>query len=622
MPMLTKRYDKFAGVDFSADPTAINATRSPYALNIMPDSGGLPEKRIGWRVVRDYGANINGIFAFGDTLIIHAGDKIYADDVLLIQGVNDGKSCGCAFCDKLWLLTGEEFLVYDGETLSNVSDIATPPQVLSQTNNYLDGGYTYQPFNMLTTRRQVGITIPENGMNEIVIPQRADRFTLKLYFKNTGEDLDILRKEPEDWDTESPVLRIRLRDTYYPTMVGDEVILEYQLEEEREKIIQRCTFIAAYENRLFVGGNPDYPNYDFHSELNDGTYFSDVSYTNIGNTLEAPDADALSARAKDTIGTGGTKILGYSYVGRYLGIHKNGAGEGATLYLRRGEMTEAGMIFPVTEGIVGEAMVTPFATATLIDDPLFLTKNGVKAIGSADITNNNCIQTRSTRVDPKLTCEELESAVSCIWRGFYLLFTGGRVYLADSRQKSYPRNLSNHFEYEWYLWDNVPARAVCADGDALYFGDEAGRLCRFNSDLCDAHGNPAMEAYNDDGEAICAYWSTKMDDDGDFSTLKLLSRRGSGVYVKSYSAGDVQLLVRTERDFGKPLNYKKLGLFDFRNLNFSNFTFNTLPFSFVPFSRKVKDYRMLQVILKNDALNQSLGVVAIEWQYKKGRFAK
>ena len=621
--MLTKRLDKFGGVDFSSDPAAIAANRSPDALNMISDTGGFPEKRVGWRVLKNYTDKINGICSYEGQLIVHAGDKIYADDELLIEGIADNKSSFCVFTEKLFILTGEEFLVYDGEEINHVHRVATVPQVLSQAHSSgLGNGIYYQPFNMLTRRRRVGITIPENGMSFITIHQRADRTNAKVFFKDTGEALNVQRRDEEDWDTESPRLRITFRETYMPTKVGDEVILEYSLIDEVYKpIIEKCTFMAVYENRLFVGGNPEYPNIDFYSELNDGTYFSDISYTNVGNVNEAPSIEEEEKRKNDAVGTTGTKILGYSHFGNRLAIHKNG--EGATLYLRRGEMGESGMYFPITEGLSGDGLIAPHTCVSLVDDPMYLTRGGVCAIASADVSKESSIQSRSTRVNRKLLEEEnLQNACAASFNGYYMLFVNGRVYVADSRQKSYARNLTNHFEYEWYLWDNVPARVVCGTEDALYFGDEEGNLCRFNTDITDGRGGYAMHAYNDNGKPICAYWSTKFDDEGDFSTEKLLLRRGSGIYVKTFGASDVEVSVRTERDFGQVVNFKKCRLFNFKTVDFTDFSFNTAPFSFIPIGRKIKGYRMLQVICRNDKLNQALGIISIEWRYKKGTFAK
>ncbi len=102
----TTVYSKFKGVDFSTDPSLVESCRSPYAPNLVADLGGMPEKRVGWRVLHTLEAPINGIFE--GTLdgthyfVIHAGTKLYSWDganapVLIRQNVNNAKSTGFFF---------------------------------------------------------------------------------------------------------------------------------------------------------------------------------------------------------------------------------------------------------------------------------------------------------------------------------------------------------------------------------------------------------------------------------------------------------------------------------------------------------------------------------------------
>ena len=93
-------YSQFKGVDFSTDPMLVDKSRSPYAVNLVSDSGGMPEKRPGWRVLHNFDGQINGIWHCyindADHYLCHAGDKIYKwtgeDQTVLCEGVNDARS--------------------------------------------------------------------------------------------------------------------------------------------------------------------------------------------------------------------------------------------------------------------------------------------------------------------------------------------------------------------------------------------------------------------------------------------------------------------------------------------------------------------------------------------------
>ena len=68
--------------------------------------------------------------------------------------------------------------------------------------------------------------------------------------------------------------------------------------------IDKCTIISTYgvgtNDRIVLSGNPDYPNRDWISGLNDPTYIPDLSYS--------------------TVGSESTAILGYCRLGSSQGI--------------------------------------------------------------------------------------------------------------------------------------------------------------------------------------------------------------------------------------------------------------------------------------------------------------
>ena len=77
----TAKYIQFKGVDMSTDPTRIDESRSPYAPNLISDSGGYPEKRPGWRTLHQLTGPIHGIYRGmvnkAEVVLVHAADKIY-----------------------------------------------------------------------------------------------------------------------------------------------------------------------------------------------------------------------------------------------------------------------------------------------------------------------------------------------------------------------------------------------------------------------------------------------------------------------------------------------------------------------------------------------------------------
>jgi len=58
----TTTYSQFKGVDFSTDASLVSRDRAPWAVNMIADTGGMPEKRMGWRTLHQLDAPVNGVF--------------------------------------------------------------------------------------------------------------------------------------------------------------------------------------------------------------------------------------------------------------------------------------------------------------------------------------------------------------------------------------------------------------------------------------------------------------------------------------------------------------------------------------------------------------------------------
>ena len=250
-------------------------------------------------------------------------------------------------------------------------------------------------------------------------------------------------------------------------------------------------------------------------------------------------------------------------------------------------------------------------------------ENGVYALTTNSLTAERIVQNRSYRVDPKLKAEDLTDAVTASYDGSYLIFAGGHVYGLDGRQpKSYPARNDTAFLYECFYWEGVPARSVMRmmDGvaESLWFGTADGRICRFNTDI------DGMKRYSDDGAAITALWSTKADDDGDPMVLKTMLKKGNAVTIKPYTRSSVKILFRTDRDaVAWQAAEGTMDIFDWEDIDFARFTFNANDGpAEVPFNRKVKNYKRLQIIVKNDAVNEGFGVFSIVKHFVTGNFAK
>ncbi len=683
----TKKFTTFRGVDFSVSETMVDDSRSPYAVNVISDTGGFPEKRLGWRTLINLGARINGIYRYKgmvgeednerlvECFIIHAGDKIYkwsenGEATELLSGINDAKSTARLFKNALYILTGKEFLCYDGESCTNIANSGNayvpttwenrgPAYYSTEKTGEWDekeGGRAYEPINIANTKRRMTFRItsdksferylfldgkikPQTRVTMKYIPTNKTIFSVTApsddnsreyavdyeFFRGahnsqTGKSSMVLSRKWINGENgtlaamslnlpEGGIIAGVMNPTkvngYVPPAEGvDNFVIEYFAEAGvSDNAISKCTVMDIFENRIFYSGNPDFPNTDWHSELNEPTYVSDLSYTEIG--LES------------------NPIIGYLRTGSEQAILK-GDGEDSSLYMRyRAEDSEGKTIFPIRQGSSEIGAVSRHAVCTLFDDPMYLSASGVWAIAQQDISSERALNIRSTRINKKLLENfNLEDAIMFKWKQNLMLCINGECYVADAAQKTYANNKTNTFEYEWYYWKNIPARAAYNFEETLYFGTEDGRICRFNDDLKNSRGEIEPKAYSDDGEAIVAEWATTFSDDGDFMRLKTMKKKGSGVMLKTYLRSGVKVCIKTDKDFEKEIRDKSAGLFNFEDIDFSDFTFNTSPYLVVPFNAKFKKYKAIQVICRNDKVNQAFGVLGIIRRYVIGNFAK
>lgn len=605
-PIYSKFYRSFRGLDYSTDETQIDDSRSPHAVNLISDSGGYPEKRLGFRTLHTLpSGRVNGLFSFdsGDSvrLIAHVGTQFFAigsETVNLGVTVSNSKSTGFYFNGKLYILTGAQYLVYDGTTIKNVADIAFIPMT-TYGSKPTGGGKKYQDANLLQPRRR----------NGFIADGTSTTFKVDSYpIDASGE----IKAWVNDVVYTGTITADRTNGNVYlnpappaPTNEGtDNLVIEFPkaVSGYAERVL-KCTIFGLFglnsDNRIFLSGNPEHANYEYYSALNDPTYFPDLNYTVVGSS-DFP-------------------ILSYLKVQGELTVIKKDNQQEGTIWHHTSSEGENGAVFPVREGISGIGAVGKYSAQSLLDDPLFLSPSGV----FSPVTNYNfakyerSVIKRSEFINAKLCKEkDLQNAVSVIWNGMYILALNGHCYVADSRQN---RTSSG---YEWYYWDNVPAVCFLVIDDSLYFGTADGRICRFNDDMVDINGDILMRAYNDDGKPIVWQWATKLDTLGDPLRLKTIPKRGSGVHLKAYTRSAVDIYIRTESDFGKKIKSVTADTFNFNEITFERFNFVGTNNKIIPFKAKVKKFKAVQVVLQGCALNEGFGVYEIVLRYTLGNYAK
>lgn len=608
------RYAAFRGADFSTDPSLVESCRSPLCTNIVADGGGMPQKRLGYRTVQSLGDTVYGLFGaeFGGTVkrLAHAGTKLYvwADDgtpAVLLSGLPRRKSRAVFLAGKLWIVTGGGFYSYDGTEAKRVSASGAYVPTTTITRSPSGGGVSYEAVNLLTPYRK----------NAFQTDGKSVKFTLDGEIDASGAVRAwVWGEEVTDFTLDRAAGTITFPSAPAAPDAGasDGLVVQFpHTVEGYADRIDKCTIITTYgvgsNDRVVLSGNPDCPNLDWTSGLYDPTYMPDLGYAAVG--CEA------------------TPICGYCRIGSSLGIVKADDGSDSTVFLRSAALSEDGeAVFTLQQTIAGVGAVAPGSFASLFDDPLFLSRAGVAAITSSSLTGEKIIQNRSLYLNAQLTNEpSLPEAEAAVWQGMYLLAVPeGHVYILNGRQtKTFRSSALGDFVYEGFYWENVPALCwyVQRSGtdEALYFGTADGRICKLNTDIED------MSRYSDDGAAISAVWATKYDDDGTPAVLKTLLKRGCCVTIKPYARSSAEVYIRADRTGGheKKVAGKPMDILDFSDIDFERITFNTDESPQEIFlNRKVKNYKRLQIIVRNQEPNEGFGIFQITKHYVTGNYAK
>lgn len=249
--------------------------------------------------------------------------------------------------------------------------------------------------------------------------------------------------------------------------------------------ISKCNFGILFgtngsSNRLFVSGNEEFCNYDFYSEVDDFTYFSDINYAMLGST--AYPIKSYSRLSDST-----------------LAIFKEDNAQEATVYFRtgtdsdfydaNGNLVQTTTVFPTTAGSIGEGVKSRFANANLSGDVLMLSPNGVFGIvlGENVSTTERYARERSRYINERLKQHtDLSEAVGIAYKNRYYLSVEGVCYVADSRFTSQAEgDMGDTFNYEWWYWTNIPARIWAVLDEKLCFGTATGQICMFDEEFCD-----------------------------------------------------------------------------------------------------------------------------------------
>lgn len=673
-------YEQLKGADFSRDMTEVNRRRSPDMLNLISDNGGNPIKRRGWRQMTNVnGGKIEKILlhkeSSGIVKYIIAAQGIYAvHDVDGLETVTQLVAYATLECADLFMYNDVVYAFANGnlyrfkdlqaENLLNSDKVKIPEASISR-NPDGTGGVSLEGINLLTPKRTYSFLGNETSTEYSLVPEKlktndfykyivAD--SIKVEVMNSDGTFEVKTKDTDytigevttlkgknvlgqvvDFGVCSPKITFKTAhdavitgqdnvkitfenfdatEDHKETINGVETIIYKGQYKEARADLLKTSITKAYgystTDRIFAVGGVN-KNRVYYTGVDEPTYWPDNNYF--------------------VAGQDGNDIVGLHTYSSYLAVIKGDTNTETTVYLAYGQTLGTETYFAVKPTMGGAGGIATKTFATLGDDPLFLTRDGIFAITNVFATTDNVLRNRSYYVDKRLIEEQhLEESCAIVWKRYYILCVNSHCYVLDGRQKSNDSNNTTNYSYECYYWDNVPATCFFVYENELWFGTAAGTLCKFNTDVhnetayCD-DGVGTTSSTGDivmtEGVAIPCRWSTPLDDDGIPQYFKTLNKKGSLITLLPYNRTSAIVTLSADGDRVFTLGIFYADIHTWEMIDFTRFTFSANEAAQDDFfNKKVKKYKRLQITVENKAIYEPFGLLKITKTYTLGNFSK
>lgn len=611
--------DAFKGVDLNSSGNNIDPARSPDAPNMIRDEVGTVRKRMGYYPIADYGECINGVHAYGNKKLIHAGTKLYlqeegdkgiADALLLYSDMNNCRSTSLRYENNLFLLDGKKYLVYDGNNvLSPKLNAYVPTLLIGKNVGSAGGGTLYEPLNLIGDKWSetfFGIETGNSSFSNVYLSSSFSNNDADIKFELLNEngvweniDLSIYRQsiQPAGSNAVISVINSMLPPTPIEGTPNIRITVKKVRQDYNDRV-NKCRFGCLYGvggalDRIFIAGNPDLKNIDQYSEYNNPFYFPDTNY--------------------DEVGAAESAIVGYTVYNSYLTAHKEKSNDGRNAIVRFGSLDSDGnAIFKTVNVLQSPGAVSQCGFGYLGGEPLVATELGIYAITTSELTGERCSQLRSYYIANALLKEDMSDSFAFTHKNFFLLATRDKIFLLDSMQKHYEKDTPNSgFQYECYYFTNLSARILYEENGVLCFGTDDGKLMSFYTDV----GSP--ESYQDNGSAINAYWDIPDISGVSYYKRKLFRRialrLAAGALTSAVVKAQIKGFWHTIFETSGAARY-----FDWKYIDFDKFVFTAdrTPKT-ITGKIHIKDVDKVRFRIENSKLNESLGLYSFSLEFSE-----
>jgi len=569
------KIDKWLGVNESPDgDVGLKTGEAAVMRNWRVTADGNLRTRPGWKTVCDFYQNkpIRGLWAGRvkgvESLFVAVSGHVVrlGHDFLALDDLGelaDAPTSFFGFADKLYVLNGYEYKVWDGEgSLRDVEGyaplvaVATPPG---------GGGTILEPANLLTGGKRQRFSPQEGATVYKLLEDHVDsveRVTVGGE-EVAGYTVDLIA---------GTVIFAEAPDRVWEH-VPDSVEVEWckvgrdDLGAPLTPPMYACRYAEIYggatDSRVFLYG--DGGGTVWYSGL-DGNGMPTAEYFPVTGFMQADSANVPVTglvRQHDRLIVCKAESLYY-------------VAYDSTMTDALGNVQPAFTLLPLNNAV---GNVAPGQARLVTDNPVVLTENGAWEVIATDVRDQRNVADVGQRARRTLQDFDMTRAVTWNDQPNYELL------IAEDGKAA----VFNYGVGAWYIYDNLPAVCFANWGGGLCFGTADGRICLMS------------DAYrNDDGVPIDAYWESGALDFGESWRRKFTDMLW--VVAKPDSGGRVSVTGVTDQT-GVHMDYMVVtGLATFAHADFRHWSFSV---NRRPQSRKKKlrmrKFAFLKLILQSDA---------------------
>lgn len=582
---------QFRGLNASVTATQLEYNESPDMVNMFLDDRGALRKRYGYERVfptpLNGGARVNGMFVYvkadqSKEGIFACGTQLFrlnakgTQPTVIYTGLANAPTNFFMMNGKLYILDSNNYLVYDGTTVSAVVPYA--PTIMISTSP-AGVGTPNEDYNLLGS----AFIQTFNGDNNSTIYQLA------LTNLDATPPIVVVNGVTKTITTDYTVDYVNGRITFVtgskPSSGTNNVsITAYKTFSTYPSRIKNCnlaeTFGGTNDTRVFLSGNINYPNQVWRSGLYKPDYFPENGFYQIGTQDSA--------------------VTGFAKQYSSLVVLKE-----RTIFCVKYEIdpTTGDATFPVMPINDQIGALSPRSIAVVKNEPTFLDRQGVFSLNQSYVRDERNVSKRSDRIDNRLLFEyNLANAVAIDYDSKYYLALNGDVYVWD------------YTIDEWFVYNNILVDSFLEFNQSLYFGSN-GLVYRFKDNLSDPL------PYNDDGNPIICYWRSKILSFNSDEEIKLVRKIFYSLMPSTDTSCELWYTTnKKNRRFYSKSIFKSFG---YSTWDYSSFTYGAVLFPQETVAKiKAKKIVYIQIELRNDTLNESLHVLSIALEYLTQRYIK